>query len=270
MYRLLALDLDGTLLTSRRELSHRTIITVQEALRVGARVVIASARPVRSLTRFYTSLGLRDPLVALNGALTYDVVGSAVHHASSIDLPLADEVVARLRERKLNVTIETDHGWYVDHLEQAIETSIETGDLIPPLGFGNVRTVIDQQLPVYKIITSTAGGRDETLKALLETWILQTFAPRVSVSISGTGFVEMIAAGVSKETAVARLAAEWGIGAEEAIAIGDDLNDIGMIRWAGLGVAMGNALPRVKEVANLLAESNDDDGVASTIERFVL
>lgn len=269
-YRLLVLDLDGTLLTSRRELSPRTIDAVRAASELGTKVVVASARPVRALIPFHTALNLGDPLVALNGCLTYDVRRARVRHARAINPTLAVEIVGVMRSRGLNVIIESAVDWYVDRLDGPIAQDVERGAIVPPTGVGNVDAVIGDGMSVYKIMASLADPRHGDQRVALEEWLTRTFAQRVTVSVAPSGSAELRALGVSKEAAVAQLAAEWGIRPAETIAIGDDLNDLGMIRWAGIGVAMGNAQAQVKDAAQHVTASNDADGVAAAIERFLL
>lgn len=269
-YRLLVLDLDGTLLTSRRELSPRTIDAVHVALRAGTKVVVASARPVRALIPFYTALSLVDPLVALNGCLAYDVHRARVRHARAIDQTLAIEIVGVIRSRGLNVIIESDIDWYVDRLEGPIARDVERGAIVPPAVVGNVDAGIGDGLPVYKIMASLTDPERTAERVALEEWLMRTVAPHVTVDVAPDGTVELRALGVSKEAAEAQLAAEWSIDPADAIAVGDDVNDLGMIRWAGIGVAMGNAHAQVKDAAQHVTASNDADGVAAVIERFLV
>jgi hydroxymethylpyrimidine pyrophosphatase-like HAD family hydrolase len=284
MIRLLALDLDGTLLNRRGEISARNRRALADARECGVRVAIVTGRRFRDARPIALELGLDVPVIAHNGALT--------KHAETLEtvavLPLPLEAAHRAihvgRAAGSDPLISDDHeglGVLIyDHL---------SGDNLPLLQYvawaerihgeasgAAVRKVPDvvEYLDHAPVHLAFSGGcaRMKELEAALRAQL------QASVKIFCTTYgakdfalLDIVHPEVSKGVGVAAAAAELGITSDAVMAIGDNLNDLEMLEFAGTGVVMGNAEPSLHEIANLHpTPTNDEDGVAIAVERFIL
>lgn len=258
--KLIASDLDGTLLDPDGTLGARTVAAVEAAAAAGISVVAATGRSFRTAEhRLRVAPSLRT-MVCSNGALVYDL------HDNRIDRtrPIAGNVLRGLFARLREAVPELRFGW---------ETRGGFG-LEPDFG----RRPGDSEHD-----SSLLGGPqqineiDEAIKAFVahpdveQVELQRLVAPHLPDGLngatSGARFIEVTAPGVDKGTTLAALANEWGIARSEVLAIGDQMNDESMLRWAGVSVAMGNAVPEVKELADYVASSVQNQGAAQVIER---
>jgi hypothetical protein len=271
-YRLLALDIDGTLVNSQNELTDATREALLRAKRAGVEIVLATGRRYSRVLPLVEPLALNVPLVTASGAL--------VKQASDHRTLFRAEFLSGALERCLEVvaaegyeavlyadTFDAGFDYYFcgsaspsDELTDFLELNAGAGRACPglmtqpPAGvFAGFAVGTRQQM------LRLAGELDRHLPELLYVHVLRS--PRYR------GFMcEIAPFGVSKWTGVYRLAEDWGIRPDEICAVGDDVNDIQMIRAAGLGVAMGNALEEVKAAADRIAPGHDSDGLARVVE----
>jgi Cof subfamily protein (haloacid dehalogenase superfamily) len=261
--RLVAVDLDGTLLRSDLTVSERSRAAVRSARRAGWEVVPVSARSPRSVRVLARDLGIDGLAVCANGATVFDVGSDRIVRHT----PLAAEVVGRVAEAWRARRPELVFGWELElrfgsePAYEALRTpaSPRPEGSFPPVG------VLDWGRPVTKLLARAPGA---DLDALVEEGRSVAGADAV-VTRAGETFVELMAPGVSKEAAVERLAADRGFDRDRVIAFGDQPVDAGLLAWAGLGVAVANAHPAALAAADLVAPSNDDDGVADVLERLL-
>jgi 5-amino-6-(5-phospho-D-ribitylamino)uracil phosphatase len=263
--RLLALDLDGTLLTSTKTISPPTVEALRAATRdAGVRVVLASARPPRTVLPFYEQLGLDTPMINYNGALVYDPRSRRVVMHLPIPLKTAREIVrlARRLHRDVLVSAEILDRWYTDRLDKRYLT--ETAKLMGP----------DQVAPMGKWLTEPVtkllflAGADRITE--LGRRIAEALPHQVSMVQTEGHLLQVMHVTVSKAQALRCVAAELCVARENVMAIGDNANDVGMLQWAAIGVAVGNATPEVKAVARLVTAGNDEDGVAQAVRQLIL
>lgn len=271
-YRLLALDIDGTAVNSRDEVTPATRQAVRRACDAGIRVVLATGRRYRRALPIVERLGLDLPLVTASGAL----IKHPLDHATIYRAELARETLCRM----LAVINRGGHeailyaDTFADGFDFYCRTSsdhrAELAEFLE-LNAGCQRewpALIDD--PPHGIFGGFAmGSRDEmnALEALLQRELPGELYTHVLRSPRYTGFMcEIAPAGATKWSGVLRLAAEWEIAPAEICAVGDDVNDIPMIAAAGLGVAMGNALDEVKAVADRVAPSHDEDGLVEVVQ----
>ncbi|WP_290753509.1 Cof-type HAD-IIB family hydrolase [Exiguobacterium sp. UBA3968] len=265
-YKMIVLDLDDTLLTSDHTISPRTKEALLAAQRRGKKVVLASGRPTYAMLDLAEELELArygSYILSFNGASIIDCKTNESLFLST----LSPETVHGLYDvsKREDVYIHT----YVGHeilTEQPNEyTTLEgqlTGmDVIPVADF---KTAI--QTPVVKCLMMA----EETHLARVEQTLQQELAGELAVARSKPFFLEFTEDGVTKGTSLALLSEKLGIAQEEVIACGDGNNDLSMIEWAGLGVAMANAADTVKEKAQYMTASNDEDGVALVVEKFMM
>lgn len=255
---MIATDLDGTLLGPDHEVSDRTRAAVAAAAEAGIAVVAATGRSQRTaLDKLAGCPDIRWS-VCSNGAVLWDHGAGAVARHRAIDGTDAVALVAGLRHHgeALGFAWETAEGFgYDEAFRRHRERNgivVVPGDVAPP----------SHTTPVTKVLVSheTLLGND------LHRHLADDLHPRVTVSSSGGPFIEATGLGVDKASTLADLAASWGIAPADVMAFGDQHNDLAMLAWAGIGVAMGNAHPDVCAVADDIARTNADDGVAQVIE----
>ena len=262
--QLLAIDLDGTLLRSDRALSKRTAEAVSRAVDHGVRVVLASARPPRSVRLIYSYLKLDTLQVNYNGALIHDQTrGRHVFHRP-ITPPLTRRLVclARRIDPGVVVSLEVLDRWYTDHVDKSLPT--ETSKHFTPDFVGSLDAFLD--CPVTKVMLLAPPRRIKLIRKIIQDQL----GPFIAVTTSDKHMIQILHPRVDKSAALAKIAKHYGIDRQAVMAIGDAPNDVGMLRWAGVGVAVQNAWPEARLAADQIVPSNDDNGVAHAIQRYVL
>ncbi|MGD0166057.1 MAG: HAD family hydrolase [Gaiellaceae bacterium] len=257
--RLIASDLDGTLLRSDGSVSERTLAALERTVATGIRFVLVSARSSGWLAPEAARLGLGEIAICNNGALVYDIEGERVLLHRPLDPETASDIASGLRRAAPGVAFGCDRpsGFMA---EPAYRPLHRPPDSIP-------RAELDALLagPITKLVLQ----HPEIPQAALHRLVVELGGERIEACYSGAGLIEIAAAGVTKGSALAELCAELGIERAETIAFGDMINDIPMLEWAGRGVAVANAHPELLAVANEVTTSNDEDGVALVLERLL-
>ena len=262
--RLLATDLDGTLMGASKVIPPRTYQAVHKAMDAGCWVSVATGRAFTMASYFAREMGINAPLICYQGALIQDLRDGTVVYRVTFPLEVARRVAAFAQARRLSVQVYLeDHQAYTDRAKPVVDTIldksgralIEVGDLVAWL-----------DRPPYKFLISE---RPEAMLDLVRD-MQSEFDGAVNVTQSLDHLVEVTAPGASKGQALAHLAAHLGVAQEATMAMGDHDNDASMIAWAGLGVAMGNASPAAKAVADVIAPPLEEEGAAWAIERYVL
>ncbi|WP_250000474.1 HAD family hydrolase [Actinoplanes sp. M2I2] len=253
-FQLVASDIDGTLIRTDGTLSARTI-EVLDALPVP--FVIVTGRPVRWLRQLFDQMAAPVPAICANGAVIYDPERDEVLRADPLSADLLLDVSKRLREAipDIALAVEVEDGrafWY----EEAWPVRWENeGKSVRVLATPEELT----SAPAVKLLARSANhGPDDFFELVSRT--LGDIA--TTTHSSSSALVEISAAGVTKAAGLAWHCERHGVDKSEVIAFGDMPNDIPMLTWAGRGIAMGNAHPAVKEVADEIGPTNDEDGVA--------
>ena len=257
---LIALDLDGTLLRPDETVSDRNRAAIRQALERGIRIVLVTGRGVDMPIRVSRDLGLNLPVICCHGALTKDFGADRTLVHLPVPLVYAKPMVEYAEVQGLSIAIYAEESfWRLEGSEIVMEDmrgpawreTTRLADVLSMaptfirfLGADSVRAM-EREFGDWPL-----AFRYETWGALVECAVLNREA--------------------SKRTALMRLCADFGVARETVLAIGDSRNDVPMLRWAGIGVAMGNALPEVKEAVEFVTASNAEDGVAQAIEHFVL
>jgi len=261
--RLAAIDLDGTLLRTDGTVSTRSRTALVAARAAGIDIVLVTARSPRSVRVIAADLGLGGVAVCANGATVYDLDADVILDHRPLSVDVAHRVVLGLRERVPGIAF----AWELE-LRFGSEPEYETtrdgarwprpDDAYPPCD------VLEWRDPMTKLL---ARVPEAELLAVLEA-ARALCGTDAEVTLTGDTFVEVIAAGVGKEVALAELAGKRRVPREQVVAFGDQLVDAEMLRWAGLGVAVANATAFALEAADEVTASNDDDGVAVVLERL--
>jgi len=265
MYRLIAIDLDGTLLTPRptKIITSRTYQALHQAAEKGITIVIATGQTLSVLRHTCAGLPLNAPQIIENGAIIANIHTGHILHEKPIPPEHILPTLNTLRSFDLFRVYHNYQGVYVD-----IGTPRAREWYRPP-----VPSVIEVDdvaslypLPCIKI---AAVGEESTLIAKRQE-LERRFAGKLYVTQSAYDLLEFLHPEVSKGNALKTIAADMGISSQEVVAFGDNHNDIGMLQFAGLGVAMGNAHAEVKAAADFVTLSNAEDGVAMVIEEMIL
>ena len=264
-FRLAAIDLDGTLLRSDSTLSERSRRALARARETGIRILLVTARSPRSVREIARDAGLGGLAICANGATLFDRDTETIVHHAPLEATVVHRVVRELRERIPGIAF----GWELElrfGSEEGYEAQRDTVRWPRPDDAFPICDALAWNEPMTKLLARLPGADlDEVLEIAREIC-----ADEAAVTLTGDAFVEVMAAGVAKEAALADVAAELGIPQPAVIAFGDQLTDAGMLRWAGLGVAVANAHSSALEAADEVTASNDDDGVALVLERLTL
>lgn len=263
MYKLVALDMDDTLLNTSHEISPRTADAIRRATAQGVTVTIATGRMYCSARPFAEGLGLDVPLITYNGALIKGVLSGDTLFHCPIDASVAGEVLAFFRQQGWYLQSYVDDKLYVAEMNEHARY-YEKLSKIPAIAAGDAFYTM-QSAPT-KLLTIAEPAEIARRRDILQP----LFGDRLYIAISKPNFLEMVNPAVNKGMALARLAERLGIGREQVMAVGDSFNDLDMIEYAGWGVAMGNAPDAVKQRAQAVVGTNADDGVAEAFEKFVL
>jgi Cof subfamily protein (haloacid dehalogenase superfamily) len=265
-YQLVALDLDGTVMDRDLVIPPAVRAAIGAAQARGIHVTLATGRMFGAALPFASALGIRTPLICYQGALIRDPLNGAVLEHTGMPGEEAAEaatallaadifVIAYVEERLCIAERRAELDYYLQFHPEGAEIVVAP-DLPAML----------RDAPPTKLLFVAEPAVVERELARLSL----RFAHRLVVTRSHEHFGELTAPGISKGVALAHLAAHLGIPRERVVAIGDQENDLPMIEWAGLGLAMGNAIPAVKKAAAAILPSVQDAGVADGLRRFVL
>lgn len=264
MIRLVALDLDDTLLRPDLTISPLCRQALQETAARGVKITIASGRMYRATLPYAEMLGIAGiPLMTYNGALIrFSGYGETLFHRP-LPAPAAARLIKALRRIGLHINVFIDDDLYMENLSEEGKRYIGRNKV--PFKLTPDLTTILAGGPT-KIL---AAGEPEAIIAA-EKELNAEFQGEIAFVRSRPRFLECLAPGVSKGVALAKVAGFYGLDAREVMAVGDAPNDREMLAWAGVGVAMAGAPPEVRAVAGWTAPSNEEDGVAAALYRYVL
>ena len=266
MYKLIAIDMDGTLLNENKEISKRSHAAISMAKKKGKKVVIATGRPLNGVIRYIEKLNLLDEndyVVAFNGALVQGTSTKEVIFECPLSYGSYKELYEVSRELGVNIHALTDSSVLTpkNNRYTGIESSINQIPIIE----GPVSEVDPDQRIIKVMFIDDPEKLDHAIPNIPDA-----IKEKYTILRSAPYFLEFLHKSVNKGVGVKAIAKELGYKREEVICIGDAGNDLDMIKYAGLGVAMGNAFEDVKAAADYITHSNEDDGVAHVIEKFML
>ena len=267
MYKLIAIDIDGTLKREDKSVSERTKNAIKLAKEKGVYVVIATGRPIDGVSRYLEELdmlGENDYVLSYNGGLVLKTKSREV--VSKTVLTGADLHYLHNLSKELGVNIHAFsevHGLMTP--KNSKYTEVEAN-------INGIRITINDYSDIeddHSIIKVMMIDEPEVLQKAIDNLPKEVYE-KYTVVRSAPFFLEFLNKKVNKGTGVELLAKHLNIKQEEIMTFGDAGNDLDMIVYAGMGVAMANAFDEVKEAANYITDSNENDGVAKAIEKFVL
>lgn len=267
MYKLIALDMDGTLLTSEKKISEKTKSALKKAEEKGVKVVLASGRPLSGITRYLEELDLfkgDDYVLSFNGGIvinskTEEVVTSNLLRGS--DLKYIYNIAKTL---DINIhAFSAKEGLITPKMSQYTKHECDINGINAIIKDFN--KITDDEYIIKVMMIDPQEKLDEAIRKLPKD-----LYDKYSIFKSTPFFLEFTNKEVDKGKGLKKLGEYLGIKKEEIIACGDAENDLSMVKYAGLGVVMENAIDDVKKVADYITLSNDEDGIAHVVEKFIL
>ena len=268
MYKLIALDIDGTLLNSEKKITNEVFNSIQEAKKSGAKVVLSTGRPLPGVTPLLDELNLNDDgdyVICFNGAVVQEVKSKKI--LSNIEMCHDDFVLINnlAKENNTHVHINTPTNLIIPeetpHKYTIHEATLNNIDIV-----SMNEEDINDDITFCKIMII---DEPEKLEEVIEN-IPKDLFDKYTIVRSAPFFLEFLNKNANKGTALEALCNTINIPLSKSIAVGDEENDQHMIKMAGLGVAMGNATEHLKSIADYVTKSNDEDGVAYAIENILL
>ena len=289
MYKMVAVDLDGTMLNSYGEVTENTKRVVKQTIEKGTEVVIASGRTIDSIKEIAKDIGASKYIIAGNGAVLYDTKTEKILYENYIPLNKALEIIDICEQNSIYYNVYTNKSIIADSLRYNVlyyykenlkkddskKTSITLVDNIP----NYIKEMKNEK--IMKIIVC------DITKSVFKS-IIKMFTPLQDVDVLDIShmarkiikhgstqipieyyYTEISMKEVNKWNAIEYLINKLNIKKEEVITIGDNMNDKEMIEQAGLGIAMKNCVSRIKEIADFITDDNNNEGVANAIEKFV-
>ncbi len=266
---MIATDVDGTLLDADELVTPRTRAAVLAAVDAGTQFVLATGRPPRWIAPVVDALGFAPMAVCANGAVLYDPTTDRILSARTLSPELLAELAEVARRIIPGAGLAVERVGHSAHDTATPQFVSSPGYEHAWLNPDNTEVSVEDLLsaPAVKLLIRKAGARSADMAAVLA----QHIGIEADLTYStNNGLIEVVPLGVSKATGVEEVARPLGITAEDIVAFGDMPNDVPMLRWAGLGVAMGNAHPEAIEAADEVTAANTDDGLARVLERWWL
>lgn len=264
---LIALDLDGTLLTDEKTITERSKNVIKKARDAGHIVVIATGRPHRASLTYYEELDLDTPMINFNGAYLHhpiDKKWEALH--SPLPLRTALAVIETCYQLGVhNIMAEVLGDVFIDRYDEEFMKIFHINRVDHPIRIGNLKNQLNDD-PTSLIIHPRENQVDR-----LREGLNRDHASVIEHRNWGApwNMIEIVRKGMNKGVALDRIARYYQIEPENVIAFGDEDNDLEMINYAGVGVAMKNAASHLKKVANHITDTNEADGVASFLENYL-
>ena len=260
-YKMIAVDMDGTLLDSRKQISDETVRAVRQLAESGVLVVISTGRPVQGVEKYKKLLHLTGPVITYNGAMIVDAGTGETLFEQGLRPKDARKIMESGLRHDTTMCIWAGGCLYGNQINAKMNDYKKISGVEPVL-IKEFDRFSDQN--ITKILWYDEPGN---LRKWTEDFGKEEFS-QVTCCISQPVFLEFFHSQVSKAAAMQKIGERYGISREEMIAVGDGPNDIEMLEYAGLGIAMGNAAEEVKRHAGSVTASNDDEGVLQVIRKY--
>lgn len=260
-YKFVAVDMDGTLLNSEGLITEKTIEAITGIVDKGVIFTISTGRPIQGVEKYNSLLWLKGPVITYNGAMIVNAENHEVMFEQRLMRGDAKKILELGQKYDTTMCIWASNQLYGNKLNDKINDYKKLSGVEPVL-VKDFDKLLD--IGITKILWYDEMDR---IKQILKELSCNMFS-EVSYCTSKPVFLEFFSSRVSKSAAMEKIGELYGIKQEEMIAIGDGLNDLSMIQYAGIGVAMENAEEEVKRNSQYVTTSNDEDGVRKAIEKF--
>lgn len=290
MYKLVAIDLDGTMLNSYGEVTENTKRVIKETIKKGTEVVIASGRSIDSIKAIANEIESNNYMIAGNGAVVYDIKNDDIIYEKYIPKSKAQQIMKICEENSIFYSVYTNKTilttslrynvlyYYKENLkkEESKKTNITIVENIPEY----IKNMQDEKIMKIFICDKTQSIFNSIIRKLetiKDVEILDVSHMSRKVIKQGTEevpieyyYTEISMENVDKWYALEFLINKLNVNKNEVITIGDNMNDKKMIQEAGMGITMNGSTPKVTSVANFITEDNDNEGVAKALEKFIM
>ncbi|REB05556.1 HAD family phosphatase [Sporosarcina sp. BI001-red] len=263
MYKLVAIDLDGTLLTDELEITPDTITAIQQVIESGVIVTLATGRMFPSAKKFAEQLRLNVPLITYQGAVIKDVEEKKIWFERSVSHVISKRLIEFAQEHHVHVQVYQDDVVYVAEDNDKIQGYARESN-VPYTVVDDLSGLADKGFTKVLFI-----GEPKYLDRL-QIELHGEFGSDAHIAKSKPHYLEVTNPEANKGTALLYLAEQFGIQQSEIIGIGDNHNDVELITSAGLGVVMGNGVDALKSIADYITETNNDEGVLHVLNKFIL
>ncbi|MBP2627373.1 MAG: Cof-like hydrolase [Firmicutes bacterium] len=273
-YKLICIDVDGTLLNSKHRITKRTKEIILQAHQLGVHIVISTGRMYTDAEYYSNLVGVKSPVIASNGAFIKEKDNDKVIYKDVLGEKFSLELLEIFRKHQIKPYFCTPHKFYYGNImfkffylaTKILGSRSNKLDVEYVFSWDRWQKILQKEK--NNIVKSEIIYRDAALIYELRNELKKL--THLEIVDSSKHNIEITRKGVSKGKAVAMLASLYDIKREEIITIGDSENDVSMIEYAGLGIAMGNAADSVKQRADYITDSNDNEGVANAINKFIL
>lgn len=271
-YKLICMDMDGTLLNDKKEVSERAKAAISKAHDLGVKVVIATGRIFVSAEYYGDIIGVKAPIIASNGAYVREKDSDKSIYEEGLGSENYELVVQMLSKYDIIPHFYTEDTIYTEKLVHSSLAYKKANKTLPRNRQVKIEVVDNwnsffaEERPRIIKAMAVSEESEKIIRAKNEFIKLNKFQVVSSMKDS----FEIMAKATSKGNALKKICDFYGIDRNEIISIGDNENDISMIKFAGLGVAMGNAEESVKNIADYITATNEDDGVAKVIEKYII
>ncbi len=267
MYSLVAIDVDDTLINSELRISDRNKEAILQAKKAGALLTLATGRMFRSALPFAEQLEMDLPLITYHGALVKQSFSGETLYHQPIPRHLALQLIRLCQDKDLHLNLYIDDELLVAEENEHTEYYLHVAR-VPCCVVGDLERYMHRYPEKSPTKLTIVAG--EKVIPRLQYELEQFFGGDLLIAQSKSRFLEITDPEANKGQALVFLAQKFGIPLEKTMAIGDSMNDIPMLQKAGLGIAVGNARPQVKQAAHIVVSANNEDGVAEAIEDYVL
>lgn len=273
-YKLVCIDMDGTLLNSKHEVSERNREALKKAIEKGVHIAISTGRVFPSARIYGNIIGVNAPLICSNGSYIKDNNTDEVIFKSTLDRETYFKICDIIKKYKFLAYVDSTDGLIADteipedDSHRLMNSWVDEEDQIKFYKYDNLKEAYDEHgenILKFIIIKQENGLGIELAKDEFES-----LEGVDLVYASWGGCIEIMKKGTSKGSAVKTLADKLGIKIEEVICMGDSGNDVSMLEEAGVAVVMGNAPDFIKKYGDYITDTNENDGVAKAIEKFIL
>lgn len=264
MYKLVVIDLDNTLLNDEHKISERNSEMVQKVRSKGIEVIIATGRMYISAKPYLKDLSLKNSAIVYNGAMVKDIETDKTVYHKPIDKIHAKEIIRDIKNEGLHLNLYQNDKLYVDSDNKYTKRYEK---------ISGVKAIKVEDLTEMDIVDPTKMliiEDDPELHLYYQKYLESKYGDIINVTESKKYFIEIGAKDVNKGKTLQQLIKEKDIDKDEIIAIGDSYNDIEMLSYAGIGIAMENAPEKVKNRADMVAPDNEKDGVAVILDKLII
>lgn len=260
-FRMVLIDLDGTTLTEEKKITPRTQKILEHLDANGIPVVIATGRAIYSVRDLFRNISLHAPVIALNGSIIYEQIRGKVWDYTPIEEAFITDLLQNVTDQEYidNLLFEGVGNYYVKKYDQDVQDSFVEYRHIPPMEIKPQR-IYD---PIINLLVRPKDRKDE-----LHQWLKERYEGKIQFIKTTWHWLEGKREGVHKGSAMKKVAELYGLSLSEVVAFGDEWNDLEMLEEAGLAIAMENGSEAAKMRADLIAPSNDREGVAVMLEEI--